>query len=302
MNETLETHFKDNGTRRCCGPEKENIHVCDTSRNREACIGSCVQKDKMITSTEVQTDVIDPFQRVVPVSSKSKTTQTVKQYTQVATKSVQTQTNIVLSTPIEFNAPLIQSTSSTPSDSTKLELLCANKVIKSPEAEVEKNQPNYSINELHSGNEVDDEYDSELNTESSDEELNSDPSWNSDEYYRQDEEPESSRNCSKSVMLSCNTPPEKQLKLIIFEEALANVFSKCCRCGSPCSVFYEQAIGTYCKIRVSCEYVPSHQFSWSTGPLLHHMPVLHLLLSSFILCGGLQPLSYTIPWRSGSYT
>ena len=42
-------------------------------------------------------------------------------------------------------------------------------------------------------------------------------------------------------MLSCNTPLEKQLKPIIFEEALANMFSKCYRCGSPCSVFYEQA-------------------------------------------------------------
>ena len=61
VNETLETHLKDNGTRRCCGPEKENIHICDTSRNREAFIGTCVQKDKMITSTEVQTDVIYPF-------------------------------------------------------------------------------------------------------------------------------------------------------------------------------------------------------------------------------------------------
>ena len=221
VNETLETHLKDNRARRCCGLGKENIQVCDTSRKRKACIGSCVQKDKMIPSTEVQSDVIDPFQRVVPVSSKSKTTQTVKQYTQVATKSVKTQTNIVLSTPIEFNAPLIkststksvktqtnivlstpikfnapliQSTSSTPSDSTELKLLCANKIIKSPETEIEKNQPNYSINEVH------DEYDSELNAESSDEEVNSDPSGNSDKYYRQDEEPESSRNCSKSVM------------------------------------------------------------------------------------------------------
>ena len=91
------------------------------------------------------------------------------------------------------------------------------------------------------------------------------------------------------MMLSCNTPPEKQLKLIIFEEALANVFSTCYRCGSPCSVFYEQAIGTYCKIRVFCKYETSHQFSWSTGPLLHNMPVLHLFLSSSILCGGLRP-------------
>ena len=58
VNETLETHLKDNGARRCCGPGKENIHVCDTSRKRKACIGSCVQKDKMIPSTQPRTQAL----------------------------------------------------------------------------------------------------------------------------------------------------------------------------------------------------------------------------------------------------
>ena len=122
------------------------MYVTPVETERHASVHVYKRKDKVIASTEVQSDVIDPFQRVVPVSSKSKTTRTVKQYRQVATKSVKTQMNIVLSTPIEFNAPLIQSISSTPSDSTELELLCTNKVIKSPETEIEKNQPNYSIN------------------------------------------------------------------------------------------------------------------------------------------------------------
>mgnify|MGYP002803872019 FL=1 len=235
-----------------------------------------MQKDKILISTKV--------------SVRSKTTQTIKKYTKVETKSVKTQTNIALSTPIEFNAPLIQSPLSTASDSTKPEIQWAVKAIKSHEVEAEKDQPTCKITGVHCVNEVDNEDDhSESNTESSDEEINNDPLWNSDEYYKQDEVTESSKNSEEYVMLSCNKSPEKQLKLIIFEEALANVFSTCYHCGSECLVFYEQAIGTYCKIRVSCKFESTHQFSWPTGPLLHHMPILHLLLSSSILCGGLQP-------------
>ncbi len=99
----------------------------------------------------------------------------------------------------------------------------------------------------------------------------------------------SSKEFKKSVLLSSTKPPEKQLKIFVFEEALANAFGVCFQCGAACLVFCKGFIGTNCKIRVSCARNNSHQFSWSTGPLHNHMPILHLLLSSSILCGGLQP-------------
>ncbi len=270
VNEALETYSeKDVST----GPNKENINTFDIIGNGSTSETTSGQMAKSCSSKDAETNTEQ-------VLFKSKTTQT-----QATTKSVKTQTHIILSTPIILVQDSTLSISSNVSD--ELDMPTATKSCESHKVATDHDQPTcpskmYSENEV-----VETASDSEQSKADSDFVGISDSEYASDD--NDDELSASSKEFKKSVLLSSTKPPEKQLKNFVFEEALANAFGVCFQCGAACSVFCEGFIGTNCKIRVSCARNNSHQFSWSTGPLHNHMPILHLLLSSSILCGGLQP-------------
>lgn len=92
----------------------------------------------------------------------------------------------------------------------------------------------------------------------------------------------------KETVLSNDKPHCKQLKLIVFEEAIFNAFQYCFKCGSKCRVFTKNRVGSLCSICVSCSMDSKHNFSWSTGPILNHLPVFHLLIASSVLCCGME--------------
>jgi hypothetical protein len=71
--------------------------------------------------------------------------------------------------------------------------------------------------------------------------------------------------------------------LIIFEQAILDVFGKFGQCGSDCIVSIENQIGSSCKICSSCTAQNEHYFEWTTGPSMFKMPAFHPLLASGIL-------------------
>ena len=83
-------------------------------------------------------------------------------------------------------------------------------------------------------------------------------------------------------------PPHEQIKFIVFEEAILDVFGKCGQCGSKCIVTMENQIGSSCKICSSCTAQNEHYFEWTTGPCVFKMPAFHLLLASGILETGME--------------
>ena len=83
-------------------------------------------------------------------------------------------------------------------------------------------------------------------------------------------------------------PPQEQIKFIVFEEAILDVFGKCGQCGSKCIVTMENQIGSSCKICSSCTAQNEHYFEWTTGPCVFKMPAFHLLLASGILETGME--------------
>lgn len=89
-------------------------------------------------------------------------------------------------------------------------------------------------------------------------------------------------------VLQQDKPAHQQLKLIVFEEAIVNAFGTCRQCGSKCTVYVEQRIGSVCNICISCHDNGSHDFIWSTGPITNRMPIFHLLFASGILCTGME--------------
>ena len=97
----------------------------------------------------------------------------------------------------------------------------------------------------------------------------------------EDDEPD------KRTVLKAGKPPQDQIKLIIFEQAILDVFGKCGQCGSD-SVSTENQIGLSCKICSSCTAQNEHYFEWTTGPSLLKMPAFHLLLASGILATGME--------------
>jgi hypothetical protein len=97
----------------------------------------------------------------------------------------------------------------------------------------------------------------------------------------EDDEPD------KRTVLKAGKPPQDQIKLIIFEQAILDVFGKCGQCGSNCIVSIENQIGSSCKICSLCTAQNEH-FEWTTGPSLLKMPQFHLLLASGILATGME--------------
>lgn len=102
---------------------------------------------------------------------------------------------------------------------------------------------------------------------------------------------ESNESCDElddRTILQEGKPPQDQIKLIVFEEAILNIFSKCSHCGSKCVVTMENQIGSSCKIYSSCTVDSKHYFVWETGPLVNRMPVFHLLIAAGILSTGME--------------
>ena len=92
----------------------------------------------------------------------------------------------------------------------------------------------------------------------------------------------------KRTILVEGKPPQEQIKFIVFEEAILDVFGKCGQCGSKCIVTMENQIGSSCKICSSCTAQNEHYFEWTTGPCVFKMPAFHLLFASGILATGME--------------
>ena len=81
-------------------------------------------------------------------------------------------------------------------------------------------------------------------------------------------------------------PP--QIKFIIFEEAILDVFGQCVQCGSKCVITAENQVGSCFKICIACSTNSEHYFEWTTGPCVSKMTAFHLLLGSAILATGME--------------
>lgn len=102
------------------------------------------------------------------------------------------------------------------------------------------------------------------------------------------EESSDDENPDSSVVLVEGKSPQDQMKFIVYEEAILELFGKCGQCGSRCIVTVENKIGSSCKICVSCTLESVHYFEWTTGPSLFKMPAFHLLLASGIIATGME--------------
>jgi hypothetical protein len=102
------------------------------------------------------------------------------------------------------------------------------------------------------------------------------------------EESSDDQHPDKRVFLAAGKSPQEQIKCIIFEEAILELFGKCGQCGSECIVTMENQIGSSCKICVSCTMESVHYFEWTTGPSMFKMPAFHLLLASAIIATGTE--------------
>ncbi len=162
---------------------------------------------------------------------------------------------------------------------------------------IENNQKNPPIKQLSSDPIPSDEIGEEKEQESADEEnynpIEDDKEENdSDEEENDDEEEDiicnDERTTTKRVMLSSDKPQKDQLKFIVFEESIANIFRVCFKCNACCNVSLEHQIGTYCKIGVFCSGNPSHNFLWTTGPLCNRLPILNLMIAASIVSTGME--------------
>ena len=158
---------------------------------------------------------------------------------------------------------------------------------------VEKNQEYALMEQLSSDPIPSDEID-EKDQENDDEEYynaTNEESDDEEEIICNDEEEiicNDEKITSERVMLSNDKLPKDQLKIIVFEESIANVFRVCFKCSTCCNVFVERQIGTYCKMGVFCSANPDHNFSWTTGPLCNRLPIINLMIASSIVCTGME--------------
>ena len=70
----------------------------------------------------------------------------------------------------------------------------------------------------------------------------------------------------KRTVLVEGKPPQEQIKFIIFEEAILDVFGQCVQCGSKCVITAENQVGSCFKICIACSTNSEHYFEWTTGP------------------------------------
>ena len=100
------------------------------------------------------------------------------------------------------------------------------------------------------------------------------------------EDVKNDRDKQHKLILHEGKPPQKQIKRVIFEDAILKAFGSCRQCGSKCILSLTNQVGSSCYIAISCIVDNRHDFIWSTGPTLNRLPVFHLLLASGILCTG----------------
>ena len=91
----------------------------------------------------------------------------------------------------------------------------------------------------------------------------------------------------RHTILQMGKSPQDQIKFIVFEEAILQIFNKCGHFGSECIVTMENQIGSLCTICSRCT-TGEHYFEWTTGPSLFKMPAFHLLFASSILAPGME--------------
>ena len=92
----------------------------------------------------------------------------------------------------------------------------------------------------------------------------------------------------KRTVLVERKPPQDQIKFIVFEQAILDVFGQSGRCGSKCVVTAENQIGSCCKICVAISSDSEHYFEWTTGPCLFKIAAFYLLLASGILATAME--------------
>ena len=102
-----------------------------------------------------------------------------------------------------------------------------------------------------------------------------------------DSEIDDQEKCIAQQDLIRRKPASEQIKIVVFEEALLNAFEICRLCRSACTVKLEHQIGSFCSIQICCPSDSAHDVTWSTGPILKHMPVFHLLLLEY----------YAVDWK-----
>ena len=103
-----------------------------------------------------------------------------------------------------------------------------------------------------------------------------------------DESSEEDFDFDKRTVLVEGKPPQEQIKFIIFEEAILDVFGQCVQCGSKCVITAENQVGSCFKICIACSTNSEHYFEWTTGPCVSKMAAFHLLLGSAILATGME--------------
>ena len=103
-----------------------------------------------------------------------------------------------------------------------------------------------------------------------------------------DESSEEDPDFDKRTVLVEAKPPQDQIKFIVFEESILDVFGRCVQCGSKCVVTAENQIGSCFKICIACSANSEHYFEWTIGPCVSKMAAFHLLLASAILTTGME--------------
>ena len=74
------------------------------------------------------------------------------------------------------------------------------------------------------------------------------------------EDEEESEGVVKHTLWRAGKPPQEQIKLIVFEDAILHTLGKCGQCGSKCVVAMEKQIGSCCKICTTCTIDSNHYF------------------------------------------
>ena len=105
----------------------------------------------------------------------------------------------------------------------------------------------------------------------------------------EDDSDEDLEQANLNYILLEDKPVSEQIKIIGFEEAIVKAVTHyCLQCGSHCTISPERRIGSTCHILISCSHTSSHNFIWSTGPMINRLPAFHLLLAAGILSTGLE--------------
>ena len=103
-----------------------------------------------------------------------------------------------------------------------------------------------------------------------------------------DESSEEDPDFDKRTVLVGGKHPQDQIKFIVFEEAILDVFGQCVQCGSKCVISAENQIGSCFKICIACSTNSKHYFEWTTGPCVSKMAAFHLFLASTIIAAGME--------------